>query len=234
MRKAIPFLAVALALFVVGAGLWTIGRFEQRLVNARQQVLTLDYATPLPEYDRLEQAISLLERIPWIADRIAYIHALRAASKYWQRDYAPLALKRDSGGALIGEDPTIVRFAANAAFRSARVNVNDRAASQRLNEVLAIYAEALRHDPQFDVAFNYELVARARDALTRRGSNRLPPGRGRTDAHADPSEQTIHGRPGRPPEQTDMRDFKIIIPQRTDERAQQPDAGVGGKKPRKG
>ena len=234
MRTAIPYLLVALVLLVAGAGLWTIGRFEQQVVGARQQLLTLDYSGPLPQYDRIEQSVRLLQRVPWFAEQLAYIRALRATSKYWQRDDPPLALERDAGGSLVEHDPTIMRLAANAAFRRARANVNDRATPQRLNDVLGIYAEVLKRDPQFDVAFNYELVARTRDALNRRGSYGPISGRERTDGRTQPAEQTIHGRQGAPPEQSDMREFKIIIPQRTDERTQQPDAGMGGRKPRKG
>jgi hypothetical protein len=204
------------------------------MVSARQQLLTLDYSGPLPQYDRIEQSISFFQRVPWIADQIADIRALRAASTYWQRNYPPLALERDGGGAWIERDPTIMRLAANAAFRRVRANVSDRANPQRLNDVLGIYTEVLKRDPQFDVAFNYELVARTRDALTPRGSNRLTSGRERADGRAETSEPTILGRPGASPEQADMRGFKVIIPQRTDERTQQPDAGMGGRKPRKG
>jgi hypothetical protein len=70
--------------------------------------------------------------------------------------------------------------------------------------------------------------------LSRRGSNSLISGREKPDGRPQPAEQTLHGRQGATPEQSDMREFKIIIPQRTDERAQQPDAGTGGRKPRKG
>jgi hypothetical protein len=223
-----------MVLFVVGAGLWTAGRFEQRIVRARQQLLTLDFRAPLPEYDRIETSIGFLDRVQWIADRVVHIRALRAASKYWQRDYPRLVLERDAGGAWLERDPAIMRLVANAAFRRARANMGDRGISQRLNDVLGVYAEILRRDPQFDVAFNYEFVVRTRDALTRQRSNAAPSGRERTEGGPDVTEHTIHGRQGAPQEQTDKREFKIIIPQGTDERTQQPDAGTGARKPRKG
>ena len=230
MRTAIAYFAVALVLFVVGAGLWRTGRFEQRIVSARQQLLTLDYRAPLPEYDRMEDSIPFLNRVPWIAGQVARSRSLRAISKYWQQDYPRLVLERDAGGALLEQDPAIMRLAANAAFRGARANASDRATAQRLNDVLGVYAEVLRRDPKLDVAFNYEFVARTRNALTRPGSS----GRQKTDSRATRSEPTIHGRQGAPPEQTDMQEFKVIVPQRTDERSQQPDGGAGNKKQRKG
>lgn len=82
------------------------------------------------------------------------------------------------------------------------------------------------HD--FDAAYNYEFVARTRDTLARpRG------GRREKTTRATP-DQTIHGRPGAPPESTRPDDFKIIVPQNQEERMQVPEAGVGGAKVRKG
>lgn len=229
MRAAIAYFAVALILFAVGAGLWTTGRLEQRMINARQQFLTLDYKAPVPEYDRIEASTRFLTRAPWVAERLARIRSLRAGAAYWQGDYARLTLERDAGGALTEQDPAVLQLAANAAFRTASGIGNDPASAQQLDDVLGVYAEALRHDPQFDVAFNYEFVARTRDRLTRQS-----PAREKPDTRPKRAKYTIHGRQGAPPEQSDMREFKVIVPQRSDERSQQPDAGSGGKKQRKG
>ena len=45
---------------------------------------------------------------------------------------------------------------------------------------------------------------------------------------------TLHGRPGEVPPGADMNEFKVIVPQRSDERREQPEAGKGGTKARKG
>ena len=44
---------------------------------------------------------------------------------------------------------------------------------------------------------------------------------------------TIHGRPGAPPKESDLAQFKIVIPKRTEER-EDPNAGKGDVKTRKG
>ena len=108
-----------------------------------------------------------LARAPWIAGAFARVRPARAASAYWEHDYDGLTLERDAGGALVEQDPAMLRLAANAAFRAARASGNDAAAVQRLNDVLALYAEALKRDPQFDLAYNYEVAARTRDAIAR-------------------------------------------------------------------
>ena len=49
-----------------------------------------------------------------------------------------------------------------------------------------------------------------------------------------PSGPTLHGFPGAPPKGTDMSQFKIVIPKRGEERKDNPEAGKGGAKVRKG
>ena len=49
-----------------------------------------------------------------------------------------------------------------------------------------------------------------------------------------PSGPTLHGRPGGPPPASDMSQFKIVIPKRGDERKENPEAGKGGTKVRRG
>jgi hypothetical protein len=45
---------------------------------------------------------------------------------------------------------------------------------------------------------------------------------------------TIHGRPGGPPEGSDMKKFRMIVPMRPDERMEAEQAGRGANKIRKG
>src|SRR5260221_383086 len=49
-----------------------------------------------------------------------------------------------------------------------------------------------------------------------------------------PAGPTLHGKPGGPPPQVNMNQFKIVIPKRGEERNDAPDAGKGGTKVRKG
>ena len=49
-----------------------------------------------------------------------------------------------------------------------------------------------------------------------------------------PSGPTLHGHPGAPPTKSEMSQFKIVIPKRGDERKDNPEAGKGGQKIRKG
>ena len=49
-----------------------------------------------------------------------------------------------------------------------------------------------------------------------------------------PTGPTVHGRPGGPPEGTEMSDFKTLTPMRYDEREEQMDPGRGKEIRRKG
>lgn len=234
VRPALGYSTAVLLLLATGIGLWTTGRVEQRLVNARTQLLTLQYDAPLSEYDDIERSVSRAPRVPWIAKVLDQLREQRATSRYWRRDYGALVIERDASGMGVESDPAIRLLAANAAFRRTRLDGSDRSAAERLNEILDRYAELLRREPQqFDVAYNYELVARTRDKLLARTS-KSGAGREGTVTTAPPSSPTIHGRPGAPAAETDLSEFKIMVPQRRDERQQQPEAGLGGRKPRKG
>ena len=106
---------------------------------------------------------------------------------------------------------------------------------QRLEGVLGQYSDVLRRGPwQFDAAYNYEFLARRRDALIRARSQK--PGQRARQAAAEAAlpPHTLHGRPGDVPPGADMNEFKVIVPQRSDERREQPEAGKGGPKARKG
>ena len=233
MRSGLLYFSLALVSLALGAGLWTTGRLQQRLVGARREILTMRYSAPMEAFQELERTTAYARRLPWIARLRAAIGEQRAQSRYWQRDYASMALARDAGGAVIEEDPSILLFAANAAYRRLRLDGTDRDAAARLQEVGGQYAEVLKRNPDLvDAAYNYEFVARVREALGR--------GRGGPARSARPTPtpqvpvQTVHGLPGAPPKGADMGNFKIIVPQRQDERQQRPESGAGGAKPRRG
>ena len=231
MRSGFLYVSLALVSLAAGAGLWTTGQLQQRLVGAQREILTMRYGAPMEAFQELEDATAYGRRLPWVAQMRAAIGEQRAQSQYWQRDYVSMALARDAGGAVIEEDPTMLLFAANAAYRRIKLDGTDRDVVARLQDVGGQYAEVLKRNPDLvDAAYNYEFVALAREALGRNSGGQSRASR--------PAPQvpvpTVHGRPGAPPKDADMGDFKVIIPQRQDERQQRPESGAGGAKPRKG
>ena len=115
----------------------------------------------------------------------------------------------------------------------------------RLDGAMKTYTELLKRDPDnVDAAYNFELMARLRDAASK--AKPAPPSKREDPARALqkltgvamagdlPEGRTVHGEPGAPPPNTDMTQFKMHIPVRPDERQGGSDAGQGQKKIRKG
>jgi hypothetical protein len=227
MKAIVAFLALGLATMVAGFGLWSAGRLERRIVEAHRRLLTLDSSSPDRD-GQLERTAQRLGALFWTAGVADELRELRAAASYWNGDHSTPSAESGASAAPASLDPALALIAANLSFR--RIGAaSERTAAVQLDAVIGRYAEILRQRPQwFDVAYNYEFAARTRNRLVRVAPPRPDPGR---DHRVPPN---IHGAPGAPAEDADLSDLKIIVPQRTDERRQQPDAGVGGAKPRKG
>jgi hypothetical protein len=233
MKTAFGGLLIAVLLLVVGALSWGEARATRRLADAHQRLAILQYDLP----DDEEGVATMVSRLPGPA---AALHEdeerYRATVTYWLARYESLTELTSGTGAPAPSDPAILMLAANAAFRaSAPQGPDRRAAVERLDGVIQGYADVLRKDPNFvDASYNYEFVVRLRDAVAK-----APPARGLrpgkpaaaappADLHVDlPPGPTIHGRPGGPPEGTDMSDFKTITPMRYDEREEQTEPGRG-------
>ena len=117
-------------------------------------------------------------------------------------------------------------MAANAAFRASMSDPADRSATvERLDRVIQAYADVLRADPDnLDASYNYEYVARFRDAFAKtkaprsRRSSRDASTASSTSASISRSGPTVHGRPGGPPQDVPMQQFRTVTPMRFDER----------------
>lgn len=163
--------------------------------------------------------------------------AERAAADYWQGRYDALA----TGNGAVTRDPdaTVLLTVANAGFRAAQRSTAPRQDQvQQLDLVLQSYATALKA-PVFlpDAAYNYEYVARMREALARaRGANPPAPARSAASTRAGdlPAGPTIHGHPGGPPPSTKGEEFQIITPMEYGDREAQPEPNAGGRPLRKG
>ena len=148
-------------------------------------------------------------------ERAAADERTRPAAEYWRGNYDAVPT---------GADPLV---AANASYRAAMApGGTAQQVVGRLDGVIKQYADVLRNDPGNEqAAFNYEFVVRFRAAIAARGVP-LPP--------AADSNATLHGTVGAPPPGKDMKQFKMIVPMRPDERREAEEAGRAGKRVRKG
>jgi hypothetical protein len=224
MRSGAVMVLLSLVCLVSGALLWTTGQREQRVLGAERALLTLNYDTPATGLEEQERSTSPFGRIPWIGSAPQTMAEQRAQAAYWRGDYGALPTTEE----LEGASSVAKLLAANAAFRRLKLDGSDARAVDKLLEVSAQYAELVKARPGLvEAAFNYEFVARTREALSRPRSARAP-------RLAAPPAQTLHGHPGAAPTATDMGDFKVIIPHNPQERQQRPESGAGGAKVRKG
>jgi hypothetical protein len=146
--------------------------------------------------------------------------------------------QHDANGTVTDTDPAMLRLAANAAFRASQASPDRAETVRRLDGAIKSYVEALKVNGQdVNTAFNYEYTVRTRDALgkSRAAAPKAAPVKQAALEPSDlPAGPTLHGHPGGPPTKTEMSQFKIVIPKRGDERKDNPEAGKGGQKIRKG
>jgi hypothetical protein len=232
MSRVLRYLVPGLLFIVVGFVLSATGGLERRVVDTRKHLLTLNYAAPADEHEDVERTIRYAQAAPWIAPMRAEVREQEATSRYWQSEYGALALPVNESGETGETDAEILFLAANAAYRTMPAGASGAQGIQQLERILGQYVEVLKQDPtHFDAAYNYEYVARVRDGLARARGGRPDP---KVANALKPAARTIHGMTGRIPPGQDMSDFKVIVPQRSDERKEQPEAGKGGPPVRKG
>jgi hypothetical protein len=253
MKSVVAPLVIAILLAAAGAAFWIAGQTERRLADIHSQLATLQYSSVTADSEDAEQSLALAKRVPQVgAAATADLRDVRATADYWRGGYTSIApqvrgagaqgTNTDANGTATESDPQLLLLAANAAFRGSQAEADRAAALRRVDTVVKNYADVLRSSPgNMDAAYNYEYAIRVRDVM-----NKTKPGaaaKGGAGAHATappaqtgdlPSGPTLHGRPGGPPPASDMSQFKIVIPKRGDERKENPEAGKGGTKVRRG
>jgi hypothetical protein len=241
MKSVVGGLVAAVLLFVAGALCWSEAEATRRAARAHLRLATLHYdaeeGDPPP----------ILDRLPGMGALAGDVERHKATVNYWLARYQSLTDTSGSGStAPLPNDPAVLFVAANAQFRASAPRMADqKVAVERLDGVIQAYADVLRKDPSFiDAAYNYEFVARLRDAIARE----KPAARAAREkklaalAASKPEEvtvdlpagPTIHGLPGGPPEGVPMSDFKTLSPMRYDEREEQMEPGRGRAIRRKG
>jgi len=242
MKSFITPLIVGIVLALAGAGFWIAGQTEKRLADVHNELATLQYDSATTDAQDVESSLGEARRVPQVGQQaVSDLRDTRATAAYWNGGYSSIALAKDANGAVTETDPQILFLAANAAYRGAQTD--DRiTALRRLDTVVKNYADVLRSSPgHMDAAYNYEYAVRVREnmAKTKPGApmtkNQKAVAKAVEAATGDlPAGSTIHGNAGGPPPATDMAQFKIVIPKRGEERKDNPEAGKGGVKVRKG
>lgn len=218
MKSSSWFAQAVIALLLVAAGaiLWRSSELERRLAAAERNLVTLRYDSAAAAASAPGGRLAAL--MPGSGRTVADARALQTAAGYWQGNYDAVA-----------ENPDAKLLAANAAYRNIRKTGGSwQAVVGRMDTLVKQYAEILREDPaNAEAVFNYEYIVRLRQVIAARKQPVAP-------AEFDSLGLTIHGFEGAPPEESDMKKFKMIVPMRPDERLEAEKAGKGTTKVRKG
>ena len=239
MKSVVAPLLLAIVFVLAGAAFWVTGRADERVSTVHQQLATLQYNAASSTGADVEQSMDLERKVPVLGPQAAAdVHDATATARYWQGDLEGVAPQHDATGTVNETDPAILLLAANAAFRASQMATDRTDTLRRLDGAIKSYADALKsaNHPD-DTAYNYEFAVRTRDsfgkarAAAAKNAAKKPVEQVASDLPAGP---TLHGRPGGPPPKTEMSQFKIVIPKRGEERKDNPEAGKGGQKVRKG
>jgi hypothetical protein len=221
MKSVVAQLILVVLLIAAGMVFWTLGAAEQRLASAEQTLVTLRYDRAAEEL-QTAAASNAVERL--IADSTGLASQAietRRRATYWLGNFEEF-LQND-------DDASIKMLAADASYRALRAEGGTwQAVTTRLDGIAKRYADVLREQPaNEDAAYNYEFVVRLRTAVA---SARRPI----APLALEETGLTVHGHRGAPPEGTDTKKFKMIVPMRPDERMEAEQAGRGAQKIRKG
>jgi len=221
MKSVIAQLLLVLVLVAAGMVLWTVGAAEQRLASAERTLVTLRYDQAAEELETAA-ATNAAERL--IADTTGLATEAvetRRKAAYWLGEVDEF-LRND-------EDPSLKMLAADASYRALRAEGGTwQSVTTRLDAIAKRYADVLREHPENeDAAYNYEFVVRLRAAVAAARRPIAP-------LDLDETGLTVHGHAGAPPEGSDTKKFKMIVPMRPDERMEAEQAGRGAQKIRKG
>jgi len=206
---------IAVLLVAAGAILWRSSEYERRLAAAERDLVTLKYQDAATA---AAQPGGRLAGLMPLSRTAADAKSLASTAGYWRGDYDAAI-----------ENPEAKLLAANAQYRKIREQGGSwQAVVGRMDSIVKQYAEILRENPgNAEAAFNYEYVVRLRAVFAAR-KQPVPPLDGKS------AGLTIHGFAGAPPEESDMKKFKMIVPMRPDERLEAEKAGKGTTKVRKG
>lgn len=237
MKSVIGYAVLALALVVGGRVLFGASSLENRTADAEQALLTLRYGDLDQSFEALRTEASDGALLPRLSrSLVSSLREQQATSRYWLGSYGRLTPERDAAGALSETDPVVLELGAHAAYRAAQLAPDQAAAVKRIDDIVKGYGDVLRARPGDDnAAWNFEFAARVRATLQQSRQPVMPEPEATGLAGDLPIGPTMHGAPGAPPEGTDMKQFKVVVPMRPDERKQLPQgASEGEQRKRRG
>ncbi len=205
MKKLLSYVVGALALGAVTLGLLAAAGIERELAAADRALSTLELNRAARGYADVQRRLGWTTSVPWLFEGTrAQLTARQAAVRYWRGEYGGLV------GDYTGTDSpsmagnlSLQLIVANADYLAVRrPGAGREAALGALDHAVGVYRRLLEaNESDRDAAYNYELVLRLRAEIA--GGDEVPPF----------SPPTVPGAAGENPEEAEMEDVQIYVPQ---------------------
>ena len=223
-----PHLFAAIVLALAGALCLAAGIVDRAIVRTQENGFALTDAGSAEAFDTAERYLQYASWIPSVRRRVNDVQARRAAMHYWRREYDRIVPPdADPLAGIPPENVDLQLIAANAAYRRSQSGAKDRTNALRaLDAAINAYVAVLRNGDNEAAAYNYEYLARLREDIDK--------GRRTADLTEKAEDGPAGEQGGAPPEDSNKRDLKILIPLDPSEMDKGIDPGKGAPIQRKG
>lgn len=223
MRAVLGYLVGAVVLAVIGGACLAASALDRQVARANQMLAARNYDEPDALLADAERSLEYASRIPWIGSGpLNDVKARRAALRYWQGQYGEvLPSQNDPVGSVDASNVPLQLTVANAVYRMGIARAKDReTALAAIDAGMIGYVTVLKSSPRNeDAAYNYEYLVQLRDDVDK--------GRRKIDQLKRDSANEL-GQPGATPAaQSDMKNFKVIVPLDAQEIKKGEDAAAG-------
>jgi len=223
------YLLGAAVLTVLGGVCLAAGIVDRAIVRTQENAFALTYAGSAEAFDTAERYLQYGSWIPSVGRRVNDVRARRASMHYWRREYDRIVPQAsDPLAGIPSENVDLQLIAANAAYRKSQPAAKDRTNTLRaLDAAINAYVAVLRNAGADEAAaYNYEYLVRLREDIDK--------GRRTADLTERAEDGPAGEQGGAPPQDSNKRDLKILIPLEPGEMDKAIEPGKGAPIERKG
>jgi hypothetical protein len=200
------FVAGSVALILAGTVCLAAGMLDRQIARTQQDLTTLTFDDAA--FATMERYSTYASLIPGVGRSLVNdVRARKAATQYWHRQYSLVVPDQtDPVAAVPSDNVNLQAIVANAVYRTGQTRAKDKATTLQaldaaINGYLVVLKNAGRHEA---AAYNYEYLVRIREDVDK--GRRAP----------ELTETTDEGPAGRsggpPPQDSNQRKFKLLIP----------------------
>jgi hypothetical protein len=221
-------IAAAIVLALAGAVCLAAGIVDRAIVRTQEQTFATADTASAEAFDTAESYLEYGSWIPPVRRRLNDVQARRAAMHYWRGEYDRVVPQdADPLAGIPADNVDLQLIAANAAYRKSQSAAKERTSALRaLDAAINAYVAVLRNGGNEAAAYNYEYLARLREDIDK--------GRRTADLTEKAEDGPAGEQGGVPPQDSNKRDLKILIPLDPSEMDKAIEPGKGAPIQRKG